>query len=137
MRHFNKESYDYHFEKKYIAGLVLTGSDAKSLRVQNVQFENSHVDVINGQPILMNLHIPVYKYSQSQTVDTTRDRQLLLSTKEISELQSWRRQKYMLIPVAIFTQGPWFKVEIGVGRKFRKYEKRQKLMKRESEQSIR
>jgi SsrA-binding protein len=133
MKHFNRDSLDYKFVEKFEAGLVLTGSDVKSLRTQTVQFANSKVEINNGRPILMNLQIPLYKYSQGQVVDTTHDRSLLLSEKEIAKLQSYRNQKYMLIPVAIFLKGKWFKVEIGVGRKVKKYEKKEKLKIRDQE----
>lgn len=131
MRHFNQDSRDYHFVDKFIAGIVLTGSDAKSLRTQPAQFANSHVDIVNGQPFIFNLHIPLYKYSQGQEIDTTRQRQLLLNTNQIAKLQSYRRQKYMLIPVAIFLKGKWFKLEIGIGRKVKKYEKREQIRAKE------
>lgn len=135
MRHFNRQSRDYRFVGKIIAGLVLTGSDVKSLRTQGVQFQNASIDILNGQPFLVNLNIPLYKYSQEQTIDTTRQRQLLLRPIEIKKLQSYRKQKYMLIPISIFLSGKWFKVEIGIGRKMRQYEKRQKIRKKEFKQS--
>jgi len=131
MRYFNKDSLDYQFTEKFEAGIVLTGADAKSLRVQTPQFIGSKVEVVNGQPILFNLKIPVYKYSQNVETDKTLDRNLLLSEKEIAKLISFRHQKYMMIPIAIYLHGKWFKVEIGVGRKMRKYEKRQKIKDRE------
>jgi len=131
VKHFNKESRDYEFIAKFEAGIALTGSDAKSLRTQTPQFANSKVEIKNGQPILINLTIPLYKYSQGQPIDTTHERNLLLSQKEILKLISFRNQKYMLIPVSIFTKGKWFKVEIGVGRKMRKYEKREKIKAKE------
>lgn len=136
MKHFNKDSRDYEFVDKIEAGLVLTGSDAKSLRTQTAQFANSRVEIANGIPILYNLHIPVYKYSQNQEVDITRERNLLLSQKQIAKLQSYRHQKYMLIPIAIYTKGKWFKVEIGIGRKMRKYEKREKIKAKELKRNI-
>jgi len=131
MRHFNRDSLDYHFIDKLEAGLSLTGSDVKSLRTQPAQFRNSHVVIQNGTPTLINLHIPLYKYSQNQVVDTTHSRPLLLSQRQIAKLISYRNQKYMLIPTAIYLKGKWFKLEIGIGRKMRKYEKREKLKKRE------
>ncbi|MDD4785183.1 MAG: SsrA-binding protein [Candidatus Shapirobacteria bacterium] len=131
MKHFNKESRDYEFIAKFEAGIALTGSDVKSLRTQIPQFANSKVEIENGFPVLSNLKIPLYKYSQGQTIDTTAQRNLLLSDKEIAKLISFRNQKYMLIPIAIYLKGKWFKVEIGVGRKMRKYEKREKIKARE------
>ncbi len=131
MRYFNKDSLDYQFSEKFEAGIALTGADAKSLRVQTPQFIGSKIEVINGQPILFNLKIPVYKYSQNVETDKTTERNLLLSEKEIAKLISLRHQKYMIIPIAIYLKGKWFKVEIGVGRKMRKYEKRAKIKDRE------
>jgi len=137
MRYFNKDSLDYQFTEKFEAGIALTGADAKSLRVQTPQFIGSKVEVVNGQPILFNLKIPVYKYSQNIETDKTTERNLLLSEKEIAKLISFRHQKYMMIPIAIYLHGKWFKVEIGIGRKMRKYEKRQKIKDREMKQITR
>jgi len=109
----------------------LTGSDVKSLRTQSVQFANSQVEIKNGLPFISNLHIPLYKYSQGQNIDTTRERQLLLNSRQVAKLQSYQNQKYQLIPVAIYPQGKWFKLEIGVGRKMKKYEKREKIKAKE------
>ena len=137
MKHFNKESRDYEFIAKFEAGISLTGSDAKSLRNQVPQFANSKIEIQNGMPILYNLQIPLYKYSQGQTIDTTAERNLLLSQKEIAKLVSFRNQKYMIIPISLFIKGKWFKVEIGVGRKMRKYEKREKIKAKEIAKTIR
>lgn len=136
MRYFNKDSLDYQFIEKFSAGIALSGADAKSLRVQTPQFIGSRVEVINGQPILFNLKIPVYKYSRNTDIDTTLERNLLLSEKEIAKLISFRHQKYMMIPIAIYLKGKWFKVEIGVGRKMRKFEKREKIKNREIKKSL-
>lgn len=137
MRHFNKDSLDYQFIDKVEAGLVLTGSDVKSLRTQSVQFANSQVEIKNGLPFIFNLHIPLYKYSQGQTIDTTRERELLLTRRQIAKLQSYQNQKYMLIPVAIYSRGKWFKLEIGIGRKMKKFEKREKIKKKEFKKNTR
>jgi SsrA-binding protein len=136
VKHFNKESRDYEFIAKFEAGIALTGSDAKSLRTQVPQFANSKVEFQNDRPVLFNLTIPLYKYSQGQIIDTTQERALLLSDKEIAKLISYRNQKYMLIPIAIYLKGKWFKVEIGVGRKMRKYEKREKIKAKELKKTL-
>jgi SsrA-binding protein len=136
MRYFNRDSGDYEFKDKFEAGLALSGSDAKSLRTQGVHFNGSKIEVINSIPTIFNLTIDPYKYSQNQTIDTTNERKLLLKDKEIAKLQSYRNQKYMLIPIAIFLKGKWFKVEIGVGRKLRQYEKREKIRKEEMKNGL-
>ncbi|MFA6007265.1 MAG: SsrA-binding protein [Candidatus Shapirobacteria bacterium] len=137
MRYFNRDSLDYNFSDKIVAGLVLSGSDAKALRVNGVQFKGAKVEIINGIPTVENLEITPYKYSQNQVVDKSGTRKLLLSSKEIAKLQSLRNQKYMMIPISIFLQGMWFKMEIGIGRKMRKFEKREKIKKEEIERGIR
>lgn len=127
MRFFNRDSLDYEFKDKFEAGLILTGSDAKSLRTQGVQFNGSKVEIIDGIPTVFNLTIEPYKFAQSQEVDKTKERKILLSSKEIAKLQSLRNQKYMIIPISIFLKHNWFKMEVGVGRKLRKYEKKEKI----------
>ncbi|KKQ30381.1 MAG: SsrA-binding protein [Candidatus Shapirobacteria bacterium GW2011_GWE1_38_10] len=131
MKYFNRDSLDYNFSDKVVAGLVLNGSDAKALRVNGVQFKGAKVEVINGIPTALNLEITPYKYSQNQEKDKSGERKLLLNSKEIAKLQSYRNQKYMMIPIAIFLQGIWFKMEIGIGRKMRKFEKREKIKEKE------
>jgi len=137
MRYFNRDSNDYNFSDKIVAGLVLNGSDAKALRVNGVQFKGAKVEVINGIPTVMNLEIAPYKYSQNQEKDKSGERKLLLNSKEIAKLQSYRNQKYMMIPIAIFLQGMWFKMEIGIGRKMRKFEKREKIKNEEIKRGVR
>jgi len=135
MKQFNKDSLDYKFVEKYEAGIGLTGAEAKSLRTQTVQFANSKIEIKNGIPFLENLQIPIYKYSHGQIIDISRSRQILLKEKEIAKLISYRNQKYALIPIAIFLSGHWFKLEIGVGKKIKKYEKREIIKAREFQKS--
>lgn len=137
MKYFNRDSLDYEFSDKMVAGLVLNGADAKALRVNGVQFKGSKVEIMNGIPTVFNLEITPYKYSQNQEKDKSGERKLLLNSKEIAKLQSYRNQKYMMIPISIFLQGIWFKMEIGIGRKMRKFEKREKIKAKEIKRGIR
>lgn len=137
MKYFNRDSLDYEFSDKMVAGLVLNGADAKALRVNGVQFRGAKVEIMNGMPTVFNLEITPYKYSQNQEKDKSGERKLLLNSKEIAKLQSYRNQKYMMIPISIFLQGIWFKMEIGIGRKMRKFEKREKIKAKEIKRGIR
>jgi len=137
MKYFNKDSLDYSFSDKIVAGIVLSGSDAKALRVNGVHFKGAKVEVINGVPTVLNLEIAPYKYSQNLETDKSGERKLLLNSKEIAKLQSYRNQKYMMIPISIFLQGIWFKMEIGIGRKMRKFEKREKIRAKEIKRGVR
>lgn len=130
MKHFNPDSRDYRFIEKFEAGLVLIGADVKSLRTLNTPLKGSRVDIIGNRPYLVGASIPRYKFSQT-TQDTTNQRPLLLSKPQIKKLISYRHQKYMLVPIRIYCKRRWFKLEIGVGRKLRKYEKRQKIRQKE------
>jgi len=130
MKHFNLDSRDYHFSEKFEAGLVLTGADVKALRTLTTPLKGSHVDIIGNRPYLVNFNIPRYKFSQT-TQDTTDQRPLLLNKSEIKKIISYRRQKYMLIPIKIYSKAHWFKLEFGVGRKLKKFEKRQKIKDRD------
>jgi len=132
VRYFNRNSRDYNFAEKFEAGLVLSGADAKALRVSGAQFNGAKVEIINGVPTVFNLTVTPYKFAQNKESDKTTERKLLLTKKEIAKLQSLRHQKYMLIPISIFTKGRWFKMEVGVGRKMKKYEKREKIRAREN-----
>ena len=134
MKHFNPDSRDYTFIEKFEAGLVLTGGDVKSLRTLTTPLKGSHVDIIDNKPYLVSANIPHYKFSQT-THDTTGQRSLLLNKSEIKKLLSFRHQKYMLVPIKIYSKGSWFKLEIGVGRKLKKYEKRQIIKKRDFDRS--
>lgn len=127
MRYSNKDCRDYNFLEKFEAGMVLSGADAKALRVSGVQFAGSKVEIVNGVPTVFNLTITPYKFANNKEADKTSERKLLLTKKEIAKMQSFRHQKYMLIPVVIFTKGRWIKMEVGVGRKMKKYEKREKI----------
>lgn len=135
MRHFNLDSRDYDFQDKFVAGLILSGSDVKSLRTQTTPMLGSRVDVIDGYPKLFNIHIPKYKFSN--VLDDSGERSLLLSNKEILKLISYKKQKLMMVPISIFVKGRFFKLEFGVGRKLKKHDKRQKIrseeMKRKGE----
>ncbi len=132
MRYFNRDSRDFNFLEKFEAGIVLSGADAKALRVSGVTFNGSKIEVVNGVPTVFNLTINPYKFAQNKEIDKSNERKLLLNKKEIAKLQSLRHQKYMLVPVSIFTKGRWFKMDIGVGRKMKKYEKREKIKAREN-----
>jgi len=131
MKQFNRDSRDYKFIDKFEAGLVLTGAEAKSLRTQTAQFANSKIDFNDKIPMITNLSIPLYKFSQGQEFEAARDRQLLLKESEIAKLLSFKHQKYALVPISIFLKNRFFKLEFGVGKKIKKYEKRDIIKARE------
>jgi len=127
MRHFNRESREYKFVDQFIAGLVLTGPDVKSLRLLTLPWGAAKVDFIGSYPYLVNFHIPQYQFAPDSTHHQVFERKLLLTPKEIIKLQTYRKQKYAFVPIAIFPHGRWFKLEFGVGKKMNQFDKRAKL----------
>lgn len=134
--------HDYHIDETVEAGLVLTGSEVKSLRDGAVNLKDSFARVRNGRATLMNVHISPYDPARDNH-DPTRSRVLLLHQREIERLESKLNQRGLtLIPLRLyFNARGRAKVELGLGRGKRQYDKRQAVKereaKREAERAVR
>jgi len=133
---------EYLIEDTIIAGIELLGPEVKSLRLGRGNLSDGFVKVRNGEAFIHNFHIHPYEFSVMEDYDPTRARKLLLNKKEIEKLGVKDQQKGMaLVPLAVFLQGNLFKVEIGVGKGKKAYEKRAELKRRdidrEAEKSLR
>lgn len=132
-----KAFHDYQFEEQFEAGMVLTGTEVKSLRDGKANLKDSYVIVKNGEAFLLNCHISPYSHGNIMNHDPLRTRKLLLHAREIEKLQGKASQKgYSLIPLKIYFKGGRAKVEIGIGRGKRQYEKRESIKKREADREI-
>ncbi|GAB4483587.1 MAG: SsrA-binding protein SmpB [Thermodesulfovibrionales bacterium] len=132
-----KAFHDYQFEEQFEAGMVLTGTEVKSLRDGKANLKDSYVIVKNGEAFLLNCHISPYSHGNIMNHDPLRTRKLLLHKKEIEKLQGKAMQKgYSLIPLKIYFKDGRAKVEIGIGRGKRQYEKRESIKKREADREI-
>lgn len=128
--------HDYEILETYEAGIVLKGAEVKSIREGRVSFTDSFVQVKKGEMWLCNLHIAPYP-SAIQNYDPKRERKLLLKKKEIKRLFGILSQKGLtLIPLRIYFKRNKAKVEIGLARGKRKYDKREKLRKRYIEREM-
>jgi SsrA-binding protein len=134
----NKKAFhDYHIEEKVEAGMVLVGTEVKSLRDGKVNLRESHVIIKGGEAFLLNCHISHYSHGNVQNHEPTRTRKLLLNKREIGKLAAKVAQKGMsLIPLRIYFKGSVAKVEIGLGRGKRFFEKRESIKERESKKEI-
>lgn len=132
-----KAFHDFHIEEKVEAGIALVGTEVKSLREARVNLKDSYVMIKNSEAILLNCHISPYTHGNIMNHDPLRSRKLLLHKKEIMRLQSKVVQKgYSLIPLKMYFKGPYIKVEIGLAKGKRQYEKRESIKRKEADREI-
>ncbi len=129
-----KARHDYFIEDKFEAGLVLTGSEVKSLREGRGNLKDSYVRVRNGEAFVFNMHISAYGPASRENHDPTRPRKLLLHKKEIARLAGKVQEKGLtLIPLSIyFSERGRAKVELALARGKRLYDKRAAIKAREA-----
>jgi SsrA-binding protein len=134
MRILNRKApYDYTILDRIEAGLSLVGSEVKSLRAGHGKLEGAYVKIASGEVYLINAEIMPYSYARPNGYDPKRTRKLLLHKKEVISLQSkLDSAKLTLIPLSWYTKGPQIKLEIGLARGKKEYEKREK-QKREDQ----
>ncbi len=132
-----KAEYRYVLLQRFEAGIVLTGSEVKSLRQGNVGFEDAHAVVRNGEVFLRSLHIPPYANSRNIGYNPVVERKLLLKRSEIRKIQLRVETKGMtIIPVSVYFKDGWAKVEIALALGKRKYDKRQAIKEREQKREL-
>ena len=127
-----KAKYNYFFTEFFEAGIVLKGSEVKSLRDGKVNIAESYAFDHNGEIYLVNSHIPSYKQSSYNDHDPNRNRKLLLTKREINKLIGRvNREGYTLIPTKIYFKKGKAKIEIAVAKGKKQYDKRQTKKKRD------
>jgi SsrA-binding protein len=129
--------YNYEILETYEAGIQLTGSEVKSLRGGRASLSESYARIDNGEAWLEGTHIPPYEQGVKRGYDPIRPRKLLLHKREIDRLFSQvREQGLALVPIRIYFSHGLAKLELGLGKGKREYEKRQLVAKRESEREM-
>ena len=132
-----KASFDYFLEDFYEAGIVLTGSEIKSIRLGNANLKDSYVQIKNGELYIINMHISQYDKSSLFVSDPYRTRKLLLNKKEILKLEIKIKEKgYTLIPKRIYLKGQYLKVEICTAKGKKNFDKRETEKNRDIERNI-
>ena len=121
-----KAKFNYHFSEFFEAGIVLKGSEVKSLRDGKANISESYAIDEHGEIFLVNSHIPSYKESSYNNHDPKRNRKLLFNKREINKLiGKVNREGYTLIPTKLYFKKGKAKVEIAVAKGKRQYDKRQ------------
>lgn len=123
---------DYAILDKYEAGIVLTGTEVKSLRAKGGNMNDSFALIVKGEVFLHNLHISPYAFGNRENPDPIRTRKLLLHKAEIRKLVGECSMKgHTLIPLKLYFKGSHVKVEIGVGKGKKAIDKREDIKKKE------
>ncbi|OCN06157.1 SsrA-binding protein [Erysipelotrichaceae bacterium MTC7] len=121
-----KAKHEYFIEDTFEAGLVLHGTEIKSIRKGSVQLKESFITFIDGEAFIKNMHIPPYEYGNRFNHDETRERKLLLHKHEIKKLQQKvKLQGYTVVPLRLYIHHGKAKLEIALAKGKHLYDKRQ------------
>jgi|SRR5690606_20561191 len=132
-----KARHNYHIEETIEAGIVLTGTEVKSVRAGRVSLADAYAVVERGEVWLYNMHIAPYAHGNRWNHEPNRRRKLLLHKREIDYLAGKvRQQGYTLVPLQVHLRGDWVKVELGVARGKKLHDKRRAIAEREAQRRI-
>lgn len=133
-----KALYEYYFDDRFNAGLVLSGTEIKSLREGKASFNDAYCYFNKGELFVKSLYISEYSFGTYTNHDPVRDRKLLLNKRELAKLEAKTKEKgNSIIPLRIFfNEKGLAKMEIGLGRGKKSYDKRNTIKERESERNI-
>jgi len=132
-----RAGHDYFIDERLEAGLVLTGTEIKSIRDGHINLREGYARIIDGEPWLVNVHIAPYEQGNRYNHEPMRDRKLLLHKDEISSLVGKVRQRgYTLIPLQVYLKHGKAKVELGLARGKHQYDKREAIAARDARRDI-
>lgn len=132
-----KARHDYFVEETYEAGLVLTGTEIKSIRAGHVNLRDSFAVVKEGELWLMNTHIAPYDQATYANHEPRRSRKLLMHRREINRIAGKLQEKgFTLVPLRLYLKNNLAKVELGLGRGKKQYDKRAALREKETRREI-
>ena len=134
----NKKAYhDYFIEETYEAGIVLQGTEIKSIRGGRVNLKDSYARIHNGEMFLYSMHVSPYEQGNRYNHDPLRTRKLLLHKKQINTLIGETKEAgYALVPLKVYLKNGFAKVLIGLAKGKKKYDKREDLKQKEAKREI-
>jgi SsrA-binding protein len=134
----NKEARrDYEIDDTFVAGLMLTGAEVKSMREGRGSMKGAHAKIVGSEVFVLGVDLPKYSHYSGVEYDSKRTRKLLLKRKEIEKLILKMEGKNLtLVPLRLFFSGRWAKVELGIGKGKKEWEKRATIKKRDIEREI-
>jgi SsrA-binding protein len=132
-----KATFEYFIEDKYEAGIVLVGTEVKSIRQGMMNIKDSYAEVKNGEVFVNNMHISPYEKGNIFNVEPLRPRKLLLNKREIRKLIGLTTLKgYSLIPLSVYLKNGLVKVELAVAKGKKNYDKRNAIAKKDAERRM-
>ncbi|MEK3992029.1 SsrA-binding protein SmpB [Robertmurraya sp. FSL R5-0851] len=132
-----KANHDYCIEETYEAGMVLQGTEIKSIRNGRINLKDSYARIQNGEIYLLNAHISPYEQGNRYNHDPLRQRKLLLHKREIDKLLGETKEAgYALVPLKVYLKNGYAKILIGLGKGKKNYDKREDLKKKEAKRDI-
>lgn len=132
-----KASFNYEILESLEAGVILTGSEVKSIKTGRLNLGDAYVKVINNELWLVNADIPKYKYTSDKNYDNARSRKLLVNHAQLERLQSKIKQGNLtLVPLSVYTVHGLIKIEVGLARGKKYHEKREKEKERDMDRDL-
>lgn len=133
-----RATFDYEISDTYTAGLVLTGTEIKSIRLGKASLADTFCYVTNGEVWIKNMYIAEYFYGTYNNHATRRDRKLLLNRKEITKIEkNGKESGFTIVPLRLFINDRGLaKLVIGIGRGKKEYDKRQSIKEREDKRNL-
>lgn len=134
----NKKAYhDYFIEESYEAGLVLVGTEVKSIRAGSANIKESFIRIDNGEAFIYNMNINPYTHGNIFNGDPTRTRKLLLKRKQINELHAGvMRDGMTIMPLRVYIKGSLIKMQIGLAKGKKLHDKRRDIAKKDAQRQI-
>ncbi|QKG83236.1 SsrA-binding protein SmpB [Kroppenstedtia pulmonis] len=133
-----KALHEYHIEDTFEAGIVLTGTEIKSIRQGRINLKDSYARIDKGEVFLLNMHISPFEQGNRFNHDPTRTRKLLLQKKEINKLIGLTQQKgFTLVPLDLHLRNGFAKIQLALGKGKKMHDKRQTVAKRDADREMR
>ena len=132
-----KANFEYEILNRYEAGIVITGTEVKSIRDGKINIQESYGRIVNDEVWIINSHINEYKYGNINNHEPLRNRKLLLNKREIRKIKQQLQEKGLtLVPLKVYFKGSLVKVEIGIAKGKKLYDKRESIKKRDIERNL-
>lgn len=129
--------HEYFVDESFETGIALSGTEVKSLRAGTVNLKDSWVDIAAGELVVKQMHISPYEKGNIFNKDPMRERKLLMHRREINRLYGMvRQQGYTLIPLSLYFKGSLVKLQLGLCRGKKLYDKREDMAKRDAKRDI-
>lgn len=129
--------HNYTIEDTIETGIVLTGTEIKSIRAGKVNLKDSYAILKNGEVYILGMHISPYEHGNIFNKDPLRSRKLLLNKREINRLIGLTKQKgYTLVPMSLYFKGSFVKLQLGIGKGKKLYDKREEIAKKDAQRAI-